>query len=168
MENTTYEGLEENLERFKNSLQTENARLLFSIAYKQGYDAGLNKRVENSTIEEGLYSAIEQDKLSLDQLAIDNTIAAAQNMRDAIERINAKKQKILESIVEYQTGGPMSKDLRARITMVPNERNKSEKYFLDLGKDSERFILEWRVNFSESGIPEVTCRSFPGTKHLLK
>lgn len=35
-----YPGLKENLERFKNDLQDEKTRLLFKIAYKQGYDAG--------------------------------------------------------------------------------------------------------------------------------
>lgn len=33
-----YKGLKENLERFKNELYDEKTRLLFSIAYKQGYD----------------------------------------------------------------------------------------------------------------------------------
>ena len=36
-----YKGLKENLERFKNDLTDEKMRLLFSIAYKQGYDQAL-------------------------------------------------------------------------------------------------------------------------------
>lgn len=37
-----YKGLQENLERFKNDLTDEKMRLLFSIAYKQGYDQALS------------------------------------------------------------------------------------------------------------------------------
>lgn len=37
-----YKGLEENIERFKNDLTDEKMRLLFSIAYKQGYDQALS------------------------------------------------------------------------------------------------------------------------------
>lgn len=37
-----YKGLKENLERFKNDLTDEKMRLLFSIAYKQGYDQALS------------------------------------------------------------------------------------------------------------------------------
>lgn len=37
-----YKGLEKNLERFKNDLTDEKMRLLFSIAYKQGYDQALS------------------------------------------------------------------------------------------------------------------------------
>jgi hypothetical protein len=36
-----YEGLKENLERFKDDLTDEKTRLIFSIAYKQGYDKAL-------------------------------------------------------------------------------------------------------------------------------
>jgi hypothetical protein len=36
-----YKGLKENLERFKSDLIDEKTRLLFSIAYKQGYDKAL-------------------------------------------------------------------------------------------------------------------------------
>lgn len=41
-----YEGLEENLERFKYDLTDEKTRLLFSIAYKQGYDRFKTKFLE--------------------------------------------------------------------------------------------------------------------------
>lgn len=37
-----YKGLKENLERFKNDLTDEKTRILFSIAYKQGYDQALS------------------------------------------------------------------------------------------------------------------------------
>lgn len=37
-----YKGLKENLERFKNDLTDEKMRLLFSIAYKLGYDQALS------------------------------------------------------------------------------------------------------------------------------
>lgn len=40
--NNKYKGLKENLERFKNDLTDEKTRLLFSIAYKQGYDQALS------------------------------------------------------------------------------------------------------------------------------
>ena len=37
-----YKGLRENLDRFKNDLSDEKTRLLFKIAYKQGYDQALS------------------------------------------------------------------------------------------------------------------------------
>ena len=39
-----YKGLESTLNRFKNDLLDEKKKLLFSIAYKIGYDNALNKQ----------------------------------------------------------------------------------------------------------------------------
>jgi len=41
MKKNKYKGLKENIERFRNDLLDEKTRLLFSIAYKQGYDRAL-------------------------------------------------------------------------------------------------------------------------------
>ena len=46
-----YKGLKENIERFKDDLTDEKTRLLFSIAYKQGYDRALTIPVVVKQIE---------------------------------------------------------------------------------------------------------------------
>lgn len=42
MDDNKYKGLEENIQRFENDLLDEKTKLLFKIAYKQGYDKALS------------------------------------------------------------------------------------------------------------------------------
>ena len=42
MKDKEYKGLKENLKRFKNDLFDEKTKLLFKIAYKQGFDKALS------------------------------------------------------------------------------------------------------------------------------
>ena len=102
-----YEGLKENLERFKGDLTDEKTRLLFSIAYKQGYDKAeeaisemmSEKANELIQSEFNLEPSIEDDFFTLERTELRRLLElyAKGKLKEAEEQNKDYSTKLCES-----------------------------------------------------------------------